>query len=67
MRQLDQLKVESSFSHNTAAELSKNIIQLEEGHLYGERREFYAQNKEALSELAEKLCAETTGAPSFYQ
>ena len=60
MRQLDQLKVESSFSHNTAAELSKNIIQLEEGHLYGERREFYAQNKEALSELAEKLRTETT-------
>lgn len=60
MKQLDQLKVESSFSHNTAAELSKNIIQLEEGHLYGERRAFYAQNKEALSELAEKLRAETT-------
>ncbi|KPN73980.1 hypothetical protein [Neisseria sp. 74A18] len=60
MKQLDQLKVESSFSHNTAAELSKNIIQLEEGHLYGERREFYAQNKEALSELAEKLRTETT-------
>lgn len=55
LEQLDQLKIESSFAHDTAAGMSHNIIKLENDEIYAERRAFYAENKEALNELAEKL------------
>ncbi|WP_274572300.1 hypothetical protein [Neisseria leonii] len=59
MKQLEQLKSQASAKHNLASALSHNIMAFEEGHIYDERKAFYAANREALNEAVEKLRADT--------
>ena len=51
----DKLKQQIDFKHDLASNLSHQIMQVEEGHIYDERRAYYAQNREAVNEAVEKL------------
>lgn len=51
----DKLKQQIDFKHNLASNLSHQIMQVEEGHIYDERKAYYAQNREAVNEAVEKL------------
>ena len=51
----DKLKQQIDFKHYLASNLSHQIMQVEEGHIYDERRAYYAQNREAVNEAVEKL------------
>lgn len=55
LEEADKLKQQIDFKHDLASGLSQRIMELEEGHVYDERRAYYAQHREAVSEAVEKL------------
>ncbi|UOO76950.1 hypothetical protein LVJ85_00070 [Neisseria sp. Dent CA1/247] len=57
LEEADKLKQQLDFKHDLASNLSHQIMQVEEGHIYDERRAYYAQHREAVNEAVEKLRA----------
>ncbi|MDO5070320.1 MAG: hypothetical protein Q4D78_09060 [Neisseria zoodegmatis] len=55
LEEADKLKQQLDFKHDLASNLSHQIMQVEEGHIYDERRAYYAQHREAVNEAVEKL------------
>lgn len=55
LEEADKLKQQFSIKHDLASGFSQQIMEFEEGRIYDERRAYYAQHREAVSEAVEKL------------
>ncbi|MBF0804484.1 hypothetical protein, partial [Neisseria sp. 19428wB4_WF04] len=55
LAEAEKFKNSASLKHDLASGFSQTIIEFEQGHIYDERRAYYAGNREALNEAVEKI------------